>query len=180
MSSGNPASRACCVPGTQIVPADVAVVPPTCDDFSHSRTSSPCSAQMSAAVMPAAPAPAMRTSTSSVSAVMRAASGRLELDVLEIARPVVDADPRRRDPRRKLAGLTDRLHQRGDELAIGQRRQPLVLLLGPGRRVDQDAGRRRVNVLELADVAMKCHMRQRQTEVDAGPLDDLFEALDAL
>src|SRR5436190_7581587 len=117
-SSANPASRACFVPGTQIVPADVAVVPPTCDDFSQSRTSSPCSAQTSAAVMPAAPAPATRTSTSSDSACIWAASSR-ELDVLEVAGPVVDADPRRRNPGGKLAGLADRLHQRGNEFAVG-------------------------------------------------------------
>ena len=33
MSSWKPASRACLVPGTQIVPAEVAVVPPTCADL---------------------------------------------------------------------------------------------------------------------------------------------------
>src|SRR5262245_30984611 len=47
-----------------MVPAAVAVVPPTCADFSHRRTSSPSMAHTSAAVMPAAPAPATRTSTS--------------------------------------------------------------------------------------------------------------------
>src|SRR5262245_12399231 len=64
MSSTWPASRACRVPGTQIVPAEVAVVPPTCADFSHSSTSTPSSAHTSAVVMPAAPAPITNASTS--------------------------------------------------------------------------------------------------------------------
>jgi hypothetical protein len=54
----------CVVPGTQIVPPEVAVVPPTCADFSQSITSSPSSDATSAAVMPPAPAPNTSTSTS--------------------------------------------------------------------------------------------------------------------
>src|SRR5436189_6089402 len=63
-----PASRLWRVPGTQMVPADVALVPPTRDDFSHSSTSSPSIALTKAAVMPAAPAPITSVSTSIVSA----------------------------------------------------------------------------------------------------------------
>ena len=62
-----PISRACRVPITQMVPAEVAVVPPTCAVFSHSRTSRPSSAQTSAAVMPPAPAPNTSASTVIVS-----------------------------------------------------------------------------------------------------------------
>src|SRR5262249_27038643 len=63
--SVKPASRLCRVPGTQIVPAEVAVVPPTRSDFSQSNTSRPSSEPTKAAVMPAAPAPTTSTSTSS-------------------------------------------------------------------------------------------------------------------
>ena len=54
------------------------------------------------------------------------------------------------------------------------------LLFRPGRLVEQHAGRRGLDILELADVAVEGDMRQRQTEIHAGALDDLVEALDAL
>src|SRR5258708_31796644 len=52
-----------------------------------------------------------------------------DLHVFEIARLVVDADARRRDPARELAGLDHLSHQALDEIAIGLRRQPFVLVL---------------------------------------------------
>src|ERR1700745_3858549 len=64
--SVKPASRLCRVPGTQIVPAEVAVVPPTRSDFSQSNTSKPSRELTSDAVMPAAPAPTTSVSTSIV------------------------------------------------------------------------------------------------------------------
>jgi hypothetical protein len=63
--SGTPALKLRSVPGTQVVPPDVAVVPPTCPVFSHSRTSSPSSEATSAAVIPPAPPPKTSRSTSS-------------------------------------------------------------------------------------------------------------------
>src|SRR5262249_23200607 len=62
--SVNPALRLCAVPGAQIVPAEVAVVPPTRSDFSQSKTSRPSSALTKAAAIPPAPAPTTSTSTS--------------------------------------------------------------------------------------------------------------------
>src|SRR5262249_5179962 len=64
--SVKPALRLCRVPGTQIVPAEVAVVPPTRSDFSQSITSRPSRELTRAAVMPAAPAPTTSASTSTV------------------------------------------------------------------------------------------------------------------
>src|SRR5499427_9966409 len=64
--SVKPALRLCRVPGTQIVPAEVAVVPPTWSDFSQSITSRPSRELTRAAVMPAAPAPTTSASTSTV------------------------------------------------------------------------------------------------------------------
>src|SRR5262249_38687871 len=64
--SVKPALRLCRVPGTQIVPAEVAVVPPTRSDFSQRITSRPSRELTRAAVMPAAPAPTTSASTSTV------------------------------------------------------------------------------------------------------------------
>src|SRR5215210_7891215 len=111
MSSVCPAATAWLVPGTQTVPAEVAVVPPTWNDFSHSTTSRPCTAQTSAEVMPAAPAPTIRTSTSVSMPLLPPVQDerramlqdggprilRFDLDVLEVSRPVVDADLGRGD-----------------------------------------------------------------------------------
>src|SRR5262247_4566571 len=83
-----------------------------------------------------------------------------ELHVFEITRLVVDADARRRDPARELAGLDDLAHQALDEIAVILRRQPLVLLPLPRCGVDQLAGRGRLDVLELADLPVERHVRQ--------------------
>src|SRR3954467_3098093 len=79
----------------------------------------------------------------------------LDLHVLEGNPPVVDADFRRRDPGGEHAGLGDGLHQRGDEVAVRGRGQPIILALRPGGIVDQKTIRRRVDALELADMAME-------------------------
>src|SRR5262245_59226150 len=100
-----------------------------------------------------------------------------ELHVFEITRLVVDADTRRRDPARELAGLDDLAHQALDEVAVILRRQPLVLLLIPRCRVDQLPGRRRRDVLELADLPVERHVRQLESETHADPLDDLVPAI---
>ena len=47
-----------------------------------------------------------------------AQASRRKLHVFEIAGLVVDADARRRDPARELAGLDDLLHQALDEIAV--------------------------------------------------------------
>src|SRR5262245_1311165 len=59
-----------------------------------------------------------------------------DFHVLEIARLVVDADARRRDPARELARLGDGLHQALDEVAVRRRRQPLILVARPAGVVD--------------------------------------------
>src|SRR5579863_6569194 len=104
---------------------------------------------------------------------------RRDLHVLEIAGLVVDADARRSDPTGEFAGLGDRLHQAGDELAVILRRQPLTLLPLPRRIADQLAGGRYVGILELADHAVEADMRQFEFEADAGPVDDLVPAIEA-
>src|SRR5258708_20230424 len=101
---------------------------------------------------------------------------RLDLHIFEIAGLVVDADLGRRDPGGELAGLGDRLHQRGDEVAVVGRRQPFALSLVPGGLVDQHAVRCGVDILELADGAMEGDVRQRQFEMVARPRNDLFPA----
>src|SRR5262249_19589916 len=84
---------------------------------------------------------------------------RRDLHVLEIAGLVVDADLRRRDPTRELAGLGNGRHQRGDELAVVRRRQPLVLVFRPSGLVDDSAVRLRKDILELTDMAVESDMR---------------------
>src|SRR5258706_15500038 len=110
----------------------------------------------------------------------RQVTSRLDLHILEIARLVVDADLGRRDPWGEAAGLGHRRHQRGDEIAVVQGRQPPALALAPGRIVDQYAIRRGVDILELADLTMERDIRQRQPEVIAGRRDDLVPAQHAL
>src|SRR5471032_2871399 len=83
-----------------------------------------------------------------------------ELHVLEFARLVVDAYLGRRDPAGKLAGLDERLHQPGDEIAVSGRWQPFILLFLPGRLVEQFAGRARMDVAEFADLAMRSEERR--------------------
>src|SRR5262249_31487557 len=90
-------------------------------------------------------------------------SGR-ELHVFEVARLIVDADARRRDPAGELAGLDHLRHQALDEIAVAGRGQPLVPILRPGGGIDELARGRRVQVLELADVAMKRHVRHLELE----------------
>src|SRR2546421_5069902 len=101
---------------------------------------------------------------------------RCDLHILEVARLVVDADARWRDPARELAGLSDALHQALDELAVSRRRQPLLLVARPGGRIDDRALRRHLEVLELANVAMERHVRQLQLVGNPGALDDLVPA----
>src|ERR1700735_408774 len=70
-------------------------------------------------------------------------SRRFDLDVFEIAGLVVDAHLRRRDPVRELARFADRLHQRGDEVAVVDRGQIVALYLRPFGGADDNAlGRR--------------------------------------
>src|SRR6187455_2678440 len=104
---------------------------------------------------------------------------RLDLHVFEIARLVVDADFRRRDPRGELAHLGLRLHQTGDEVAVVGRGQPGALALLPRGIADQLSVRIGMDALELADLAVERDIRQRELEVVAGERDDLVPAQQA-
>ena len=86
----------------------------------------------------------------------------------EVARLVVDADraAARSSPRTCRARCTGFIRL-GDEIAVGRRRQPLCPCRAPGRLVDQLAGRGRLDVAELADLAMEGDMRQLELEIDA-------------
>src|SRR5262249_31295296 len=101
---------------------------------------------------------------------MTAEASRRELHVLEIARLVVDADARRRDPARKLSGVINRFHQRGDEISIRGGGKPFVLLPLPCPRVEQLAVGRGMNVAKLADLAVEGNVRQLELEVDTGAI----------
>jgi len=57
-----------------------------------------------------------------------------------------------------------RLHQRGDEVTVLCRRQPIDLALVPGGVIDQHALGRGVDILEFADLAVERDVRQRQPE----------------
>src|SRR3972149_11922177 len=100
--------------------------------------------------------------------------------VFELARLVVDADLWRRDPTGELSGLDNRLHQPRDEIAVGGGRQPLFLLFFPIRFVEQFAGGARLPVAEFPDKAVESDVRQSELELDAGRLDDLVPARNAL
>ena len=89
---------------------------------------------------------------------------RRDLHVFEIARLVVDADARRRDPAGELAGLDDLFHQAADEIAVIFRWQPAAPVAGPRRLFDERARRRNFHILELADLAVKADMRQFEFE----------------
>src|SRR5262245_35729661 len=78
-----------------------------------------------------------------------------DLHIFEIAGLVVDADAGRGDPARELAGLDHLFHQPLDELAIGGRGQPLVLVLVPRRLVDDVAIGIGLDVAEFADLPME-------------------------
>src|SRR5690606_30258630 len=64
MSSSRPSAFIKWLPGIQIYPPDVAVVPPKTGAFSVSRTSSPAFFAVIAAAKPAAPEPITKTSHS--------------------------------------------------------------------------------------------------------------------
>src|SRR5262249_62399062 len=83
------------------------------------------------------------------------------------------------DPARELAGLEHLMHQTLDELAVALRWQPVILVLVPAGVVDERPARGCLDVLELPDLPMECHMRQLESEVHAGPVDDLVPAVDA-
>src|SRR6516162_10000598 len=110
---------------------------------------------------------------------MTAGGSRRELHVFEIARLVVDADARRRDPARELSRVVDRFHQRGDEISIPDGGKPFVLLPLPCRRVEQPAVRRGMNVAKLADLAVEGNVGQLELEVDTCAIDDLAPAVEA-
>src|SRR5262249_8226053 len=119
-----------------------------------------------------------RSASASEGPACAAGASSRELHVFEITRLVVDADTRRRDPAFELAGLDHLAHQPLDEVAVVLRRQPLVLLPVPRRRIDQLPGRRRLDVLELADLAVERHVRQLKSEAHADPVDDLVPAIE--
>src|SRR5262249_56134493 len=100
-------------------------------------------------------------------------------EVLEVAGLVVNAGPWRSDPAREFAGLDALFHQAADELAVVVRRQPPILVTSPGRLVDEFARRRRLDVLELADLTMETDMRQLEFVGDAGLVDDLVPSIEA-
>src|SRR3972149_2356495 len=81
--------------------------------------------------------------------------GSLDLHIFEVTGLVVDADDGRRDPAGEFARLALGLHQRGDEVAVLLRGQPLVLALLPGRFVDQFTRRRCVHIAGFADLPVE-------------------------
>ena len=80
--------------------------------------------------------------------VWRAGSGVGDLHVFEIARLVVDADARRRDPAGEFAGLELRLHQAFDEVLVRVVGQELAAPLASIRRRSACCRRRRRWILE--------------------------------
>src|SRR5262249_14514295 len=104
---------------------------------------------------------------------------RRELHVFEIARLVVDADARRRDPACELAGLDHLPHQTLDEIAVVLRRQPLVLFPVPGCFVNELSARGCVDVLEFANLAVERHVRQLEAEGNTDTINDLVPAVEA-
>src|SRR3954470_18366788 len=91
--------------------------------------------------------------------VAKRSRSRRDLHVFEIARLVVDADLRWRDPARELPGLDHGVHEALDEVAVLPRRQPGVLLFLPSRLPDRLPFRRDLHVLELADLAVEGDVR---------------------
>ena len=79
----------------------------------------------------------------------------------------------------KLSGLAHRLHQRGDEIAVRRRRQPLALVALPRGVIEQLAAGRRLDVAELADLAVEGDVRQLELEAHADAVDDLVPAVEA-
>src|ERR1700730_11442297 len=110
----------------------------------------------------------------------RPRSSRRNPHVFEVAGLVVDADLGGRDPFSELSRLPHRLHQCGDEIAVGFRRQPLILPMRPGSGVYEFAVWRCMSVAKLADLAMECHMGKPELKGDAGFLDGLVPTPDAL
>src|SRR5262249_61817707 len=87
-------------------------------------------------------------------------------------------DARRRDPACELAGFRDQPHQARDEIPVGRRRQPLVVVARPGRIIDDLACGRRGYVLELADLAVEGYMRQLELPLHARALDNLVPTVE--
>src|SRR5262245_66337349 len=105
-----------------------------------------------------------------------ACSGLVDLDVLEIARLVVDADLGCGDPGSELAPLPAGLHKALDEVAVRLRGDPLIFPVRPLGIAQDIAFRGGLHIGELADLSMEGNVREFETEVDAGLLDHLVPA----
>src|SRR3974377_61111 len=98
-----------------------------------------------------------------------------DLHVLELARLVVEAHLGLRYPARELARLELRLHQAFDEVAVGIARQEVAPLVLPLRIAQQYPVHVRLDLGELADVAVKGDVRQFDLEWNAEALDPLVQ-----
>src|SRR3569832_1134248 len=102
-----------------------------------------------------------------------------DLHVLEFARLVVDTNLERRDPRGELARLELRLHQAFDEVLVLLVRQEVAAVACPVGVAHLLAVDVRIDLRELADVAVERDVRQLDLERDAEALDHLVPAADA-